>query len=131
MDSEDADETAGGPRRRRPIMKGVYFTSEEWERAQAIMERGGFKSVSDFVREMVLSGKVTVNERTLDVAAVRAALAPMGNNVSQIARKVSVDDYASLEQLEGVRYLMGRVDATLTRYLRGGEGDGGEDRADS
>lgn len=126
------DDQPHAPLRRRRIMKGVYFDDAEWAKAEAAMARGGWRSFSDFAREMILSRKVVVNERTLDVAAVRAALAPIGNNVNQIARKANVDDFASLEQLEAVRFLLGQIETTLERYVRGG-GDGGrsEDGPDS
>ena len=126
------DDQPYAPLRRRRIMKGVYFDDAEWAKAETVMTRGGWRSFSDFAREMILSRKVVVNERTLDVAAVRVALAPIGNNVNQIARKANVDDFASLEQLEAVRFLLGQIEATLERYVRGG-GDGGssEDRSDS
>ena len=116
---EVEQEAATGPRRARPVMKGVYFTAEEWAQVAAMMETGGARSVSDFIREMTLRGKVVVNERVLDVMAVRAVLAPIGNNLNQIARKVNVDDYASLEQVEAARALLARVEQVLNSYVRG------------
>lgn len=104
--------------RTRPIMKMVYFTLEEWERVEALMGVTRSTNFSEFARKMILNGSVYVNSRPMDALKVKAMLAPIGNNINQIARQVNIDQVLYLEDLGEVRALMERAVAILERYAK-------------
>jgi hypothetical protein len=105
-------------------MKGVYFTSDEWARVEALMERARVSSFSDFARVAVLHPQITVNERAGDVREVLAALAPIGTNVNQVARHVNTRRAVELEELHELRKLLEEAVRILAQYRDGGVSSG-------
>ena len=105
-------------RRARPIMKMVYFSEVEWLDVQDTMSAIGSENFSDFARMMILNGRVLVNSRPMDAQRVRAMLAPIGNNINQIARQVNVEQVLYLEDLQAVRSLMERAVRIVERYAK-------------
>lgn len=103
--------------RKRPVHRAVTFSEDEWARVLVLMGQAGESNFSRFARTMVLKGQVVVDENRADLLTVSVALARIGNNVNQIARKVNVDDFASLEQVQATRELMGQVQALLVGAL--------------
>ncbi len=97
--------------------RAVTFSEDEWARVVVLMEQAGESNFSRFARTMLLKGRVVVDEQRADLLAVSVALARIGNNVNQIARKVNVDDFASLEQVRAARDLMGQVQELLVEAL--------------
>lgn len=90
----------------------------------------GAKSFSDYARKMILNGRVLVNSRPMDAQRVRAMLAPIGNNINQIARAVNVEQVLYIEDLEAVRKLMERAVGILEQYAKVVDLGDSEDRAD-
>ena len=118
-------------RRARPVMKMVYFSETEWRDIQDIMSAIGVESFSGFARKMILNGRVLVNSRPMDAQRVRAMLAPIGNNINQIARHVNVEQVLYLEDLQAVRGLMEHAVRVIDRYAKVVDLGDCEDRADT
>ena len=118
-------------RRARPVMKMVYFSETEWRDIQDIMSAIGVENFSGFARKMILNGRVLVNSRPMDAQRVRAMLAPIGNNINQIARHVNVEQVLYLEDLQAVRGLMEHAVRVIDRYAKVVDLGDSEDRADS
>lgn len=112
------------PKRARPVMKGVYFSADEWARVEVLMERARVSSFSDFARVAVLHPQITVNERAGDVREVLAALAPIGTNVNQVARHVNTRRAVELEELHELRKLLEEAVRILAQYRDGGVSSG-------
>lgn len=118
-------------RRARPVMKMVYFSETEWRDIQDIMSAIGVENFSGFARKMILNGRVLVNSRPMDAQRVRAMLAPIGNNINQIARHVNVEQVLYLEDLQAVRGLMEHAVRVIDRYAKVVDLGDCEDRADT
>ena len=118
-------------RRARPVMKMVYFSETEWRDIQDIMSAIGVENFSGFARKMILNGRVLVNSRPMDAQRVRAMLAPIGNNINQIARHVNVEQVLYLEDLQAVRGLMEHAVRVIDRYAKVVDLGDSEDRADT
>jgi hypothetical protein len=118
-------------RRARPVMKMVYFSETEWRDIQDIMSAIGVENFSGFARKMILNGRVLVNSRPMDAQRVRAMLAPIGNNINQIARHVNVEQVLYLEDLQAVRGLMEHAVRVIERYAKVVDLGDSEDRADT
>ena len=118
-------------RRARPVMKMVYFSETEWRDIQDIMSAIGVENFSGFARKMILNGRVLVNSRPMDAQRVRAMLAPIGNNINQIARHVNVEQVLYLEDLQAVRGLMEHAVRVIERYAKVVDLGDCEDRADT
>ena len=118
-------------RRARPVMKMVYFSETEWRDIQDIMSAIGVENFSGFARKMILNGRVLVNSRPMDAQRVRAMLAPIGNNINQIARHVNVEQILYLEDLQAVRGLMEHAVRVIERYAKVVDLGDCEDRADT
>ena len=118
-------------RRARPVMKMVYFSETEWRDIQDIMSAIGVENVSGFARKMILNGRVLVNSRPMDAQRVRAMLAPIGNNINQIARHVNVEQVLYLEDLQAVRGLMEHAVRVIDRYAKVVDLGDSEDRTDT
>ena len=118
-------------RRARPVMKMVYFSETEWRDIQDIMSAIGVENFSGFARKMILNGRVLVNSRPMDAQRVRAMLAPIGNNINQIARHVNVEQVLYLEDLQAVRELMEHAVRVIDRYAKVVDLGDSEDRADT
>ena len=118
-------------RRARPVMKMVYFSETEWRDIQDIMSAIGVENFSGFARKMILNGRVLVNSRPMDAQRVRAMLAPIGNNINQIARHVNVEQVLYLEDLQAVRRLMEHAVRVIDRYAKVVDLGDSEDRADT
>ena len=118
-------------RRARPVMKMVYFSETEWRDIQDIMSAIGVENFSGFARKMILNGRVLVNSRPMDAQRVRAMLAPIGNNINQIARHVNVEQILYLEDLQAVRGLMEHAVRVIERYAKVVDLGDSEDRADT
>ena len=118
-------------RRARPVMKMVYFSETEWRDIQDIMSAIGVENFSGFARKMILNGRVLVNSRPMDAQRVRAMLAPIGNNINQIARHVNVVQVLYLEDLQAVRGLMEHAVRVIERYAKVVDLGDSEDRADT
>ena len=112
-------------------MKIVYFSETEWRDIQDIMSAIGVESFSGFARKMILNGRVLVNSRPMDAQRVRAMLAPIGNNINQIARHVNVEQVLYLEDLQAVRGLMEHAVRVIERYAKVVDLGDSEDRADT
>ena len=118
-------------RRARPVMKMVYFSETEWRDIQDIMSAIGVENFSGFARKMILNGRVLVNSRPMDAQRVRAMLAPIGNNINQIARHVNVEQVLYLEDLQAVRGLMEHAVRVIDRYAKVVDLGDSEDRTDT
>ena len=118
-------------RRARPVMKMVYFSETEWRDIQDIMSAIGVENFSRFARKMILNGRVLVNSRPMDAQRVRAMLAPIGNNINQIARHVNVEQVLYLEDLQAVRGLMEHAVRVIDRYAKVVDLGDSEDRTDT
>lgn len=118
-------------RRARPVMKMVYFSETEWRDIQDIMSAIGVENFSGFARKMILNGRVLVNSRPMDAQRVRAMLAPIGNNINQIARHVNVEQVLYLEDLQAVRGLMEHAVRVIERYAKVVDLGDSEDRTDT
>ena len=118
-------------RRARPVMKMVYFSETEWRDIQDIMSAIGVENFSGFARKMILNGRILVNSRPMDAQRVRAMLAPIGNNINQIARHVNVEQVLYLEDLQAVRGLMEHAVRVIERYAKVVDLGDSEDRADT
>ena len=118
-------------RRARPVMKMVYFSETEWRDIQDIMSAIGVENFSGFARKMILNGRVLVNSRPMDAQHVRAMLAPIGNNINQIARHVNVEQVLYLEDLQAVRGLMEHAVRVIDRYAKVVDLGDSEDRTDT
>lgn len=118
-------------RRARPVMKMVYFSETEWRDIQDIMSAIGVENFSGFARKMILNGRVLVNSRPMDAQRVRAMLAPIGNNINQIARHVNVEQVLYLEDLQAMRGLMEHAVRVIERYAKVVDLGDSEDRTDT
>ena len=118
-------------RRARPVMKMVYFSETEWRDIQDIMSAIGVENFSGLARKMILNGRVLVNSRPMDAQRVRAMLAPIGNNINQIARHVNVEQVLYLEDLQAVRGLMEHAVRVIDRYAKVVDLGDSEDRTDT
>ena len=99
--------------RTRTVVKSLWFADAEWQSIRDKMDAAGVSSFSSFARVMLLNGEVRVEHGRRDVARVLAALAPIGNNVNQVARQVNTDKHVHLDQLERLTELMREVQAML------------------
>lgn len=102
----------------RNVYKPLRFTEAEWECVEGLMSATSSTNFSAFARTMILNGNVYVNSRPMDALKVRAMLAPIGNNINQIARQVNIDQVLYLEDLAQVRALMERAVRILERYAK-------------
>lgn len=99
--------------RTRTVVKSLWFTESEWNSVQEKMAAAGISSFSSFARVMLLRGEVRVEHGRRDVARLLAALAPIGNNINQVARHVNTEKHVHLDQLERLMELMREVQAVL------------------
>lgn len=108
------------PVRRRVVRKMVSFTPEEWERVERRMEAARARTFDAFARGMLLEGTLKVVKVAFDASVLRVELSRIGNNLNQIARKVNVDDGATVEEMRAARLLLRQVQEVITRAARGG-----------
>lgn len=99
--------------RTRTVGKSLWFSDAEWDAVQARMAAAGIDSFSTFARVMLLNGEVRVDRSRHDASRILAALAPIGNNINQIARQVNTEKHVHLDQLERVHELMRSVQSLL------------------
>lgn len=119
------------PKRERKIPRTIWFSEDEWCAIQETMSAIGVENFSGFARKMILNGRVLVNSRPMDAQRVRAMLAPIGNNINQIARHVNVEQVLYLEDLQAVRGLMEHAVRVIERYAKVVDLGDSEDRADT
>lgn len=112
-----------GAVRRRPLVKKVTFTHDEWRRADVFYQRvrrarGGALPFSTHARDLLLDAHVVMVTVALDPAMVRADMARIGSNINQIARKANTYDHVTADELARVLALQGELRALLTRMCR-------------
>lgn len=93
--------------RRRPVVKKVTFTRDEWEAADRFYQRvkgahGGTYSFSAHARQLLLHAQTIVVTVALDPHMVRAEMARIGNNINQIAHKANTYDAVTRDDLRSV-----------------------------
>ena len=106
-------------RRRRPVVKSVAFSDDEWADVQRRMALTGAHSFGEFARAALIDQELTVRRYAFDPSDLRTDLSRIGNNVNQIARSVNVDDAASYEQMVATRRLLKQLQETLVRASEG------------
>lgn len=102
-------------RRERSVSKGVWFSEAEWVRVQERMEAARFSSFGTFARVMCLNGEVRVDESRFDVERLLVELAPIGNNVNQIARYVNTHRAADADSLDQIKGLLREIQDLVRR----------------
>lgn len=105
------------PNRKRENFRALYFSDDEWKRVESGMRRAGMSNFSAYARQMILKGKIAVDNHRLDVVELNRQLAPIGNNINQIARYVNTEHFASVSTLEEVLAEVRRVGDILHRYM--------------
>lgn len=105
--------------RRRPIQKKFFVSAEEELLIRRRMEAAGTRNFSNFVRQVVLDGRVL--ELNVDALnAHRRELNAIGDNINQIARKVNYRDSVTLNELEQIKEYQKIIKSQLTQILREG-----------
>lgn len=66
----------------------LYFTNDEWKKINWLVKQYNSKDIASFVRNRVLNGKIVV-ESIPSKDEVISEIKQVGNNISQIARKLN------------------------------------------
>ncbi|XCB29579.1 relaxase/mobilization nuclease domain-containing protein [Arcanobacterium hippocoleae] len=98
------EESSGENSKRRAgqVHKSLWMSDADWGVVERRMRSYGQKNFSKFAREVLTNGIVTVAYSRSVADEITRALAPIGNNVNQIARKANTDGFASLAQLNEI-----------------------------
>ena len=109
--------------RRRPLVKKVTFTEDEWRLADVFYQRvkrtrGGVLPFATHARDLLLNAHTVTVVVALDPAIVRADMARIGNNINQIAHKANTTGLVTSDDLTRVIDLQGQLIALLRRMCR-------------
>lgn len=109
--------------RRRPLVRKVTFTRDEWEAADRFYQRvkrarGGAYSFSAHARRLLIHAHTIVVTVALDSDMVRADMARIGRNINQIAHKANMYDTVTRDDLRQVLSSQEELRALFLRMSR-------------
>ncbi|KFI83192.1 mobilization protein [Bifidobacterium reuteri DSM 23975] len=109
--------------RRRPVVRKVTFTHDEWRQADAFYQRvrrarGGALPFTSHARDLLINAHAVTVTVALDPAMVRADMARIGGNINQIAHRANIAGHASSAELALVLEAQDELRALLARMCR-------------
>lgn len=119
---------AGGNGRR--IRRETYVSPGEWDMIASRMHAVEQTNFSRFARVLLTKGKVRVSTSRALSETLTRLIAPIGNNVNQIARQANTNHMATLAMVEEVFAKLSEIQATVER-LEDKDNGGNEDRSDT
>lgn len=111
------------PNRRRPVVRKVTFTHDEWRQAEIFYHRvkrarGGTLPFSTHARDLLLNAQVVTITVALDPAMVRSDMARIGNNINQIAHQANLHGWVTADEINHVLAAQGELRALMLRMCR-------------
>lgn len=112
------EESSGENSKRRAgqVHKSLWISDADWGVVERRMRSYGQKNFSKFAREVLTNGIVSVAYSKSIADEINRALAPIGNNVNQIARKANTDGFATLQQLNEIFLLLEELYALVSTF---------------
>lgn len=115
----------------RRIRRELYVSPGEWERIASRMHAVEQTNFSRFARVLLTNGKVRVSSSRALSESLTRLIAPIGNNINQIARQANTNDLATLMMVEAVYRKLSEVHADIKRLDKDKDDGSNENRADT
>jgi hypothetical protein len=78
----------------------MRLTPSEKEKLQNIITENNIKNISDFIRQIVLTGKFKTTQQAQNYERLLYEINKIGNNLNQIARLCNIDKQVDIRVLE-------------------------------
>lgn len=114
----------------RHMRRETYVSPGEWDMIASRMHAVEQTNFSRFARVLLTNGKVRVSTSRALSETVTRQIAPIGNNINQIARQANTNDIATYAMVEETFRLMSEVHAVIKR-LEDDKDGGNEDWPDT
>lgn len=108
----------------RTLKKSVKLSPSEWLLVSERMSLARTPRFSTYARGMLLDGEINIDYRRVDVDQVRHLIAPLGNNLNQIARHTNIEDITSHEHMYAALKILERCERILERHMSEGTSGG-------
>lgn len=114
----------------RSMVRKTYVSPGEWDMIASRMHAVEQTNFSRFARVLLTNGKVRVSSSRALSEILTRLIAPIGNNINQIARQANTNDIATYAMVEETFRLMSEVQAVIER-LEDDKDGGNEDWPDT
>lgn len=114
----------------RSVVRKTYVSPGEWDMIASRMHAVEQTNFSRFARVLLTNGKVRVSSSRALSEILTRLIAPIGNNINQIARQANTNDIATYAMVEETFRLMSEVQAVIER-LEDDKDGGNEDWPDT
>ena len=115
----------------RHMRRETYVSPGEWDMIASRMHAVEQTNFSRFARVLLTNGKVRVSTSRALSETVTRQIAPIGNNINQIARQANTNDIATYAMVEETFRLMSEVHAVIKRLEDDKDDGGNEDWPDT
>lgn len=95
-------------KRKREILKRVFFSQEELNIISKKMEIIGTDNFSAYVRKMTIDGMI-INQDFSNIKQLIFEINRIGNNINQIAKNVNINNSANINELKSVNKKMEEI----------------------
>lgn len=105
------------PKRKRDIKISVWVTKTEYTKIKEFAERANSRSVSDYIRRLILNGKIihidysALNEFTFQLRHI-------GINLNQIAKIGNTDKAFSLKDIQMIQNAVKKIESVLSELQK-------------
>ena len=107
----------GTIRRKRSVRKEIHFNESEWKRISRNMELTRSTTFMDYARTMLINGQVIAQPETNDANPLAIVVAPLANNLNQIARNVNATGTATVPQLVAAEVTLNQIRDLVEAHL--------------
>ncbi|QQU08083.1 MobC family plasmid mobilization relaxosome protein [Mobiluncus curtisii] len=115
----------------RSVVRKTYVSPGEWDMIASRMHAVEQTNFSRFARVLLTNGKVRVSSSRALSEILTRLIAPIGNNINQIARQANTNDIATYAMVEETFRLMSEVQAVIERLEDDKDYGGNEDWPDT